>query len=50
MKTGIDKLKMVQLLNSDIRCHTMGIKEAGRKGGRMCLIHRLLEGVIGQPR
>lgn len=41
MKTGIDKLKMVQLLNPDIRCHIMGIKEAGRKWGRMCLIHRL---------
>lgn len=32
MRTGIYKLEMVQLLNTNVRCYTMGIKQAAGKG------------------
>lgn len=33
MRSGVDRLKMVQLLNYDTRCHSSGIKDASRMKG-----------------
>lgn len=44
MRTGIYKLEMVQLLNTNVRCYTIEIKQAagkGRNGGCVLILNSL---------